>query len=558
MKKNILFTGISIFLSMQAYSQYLHFAKVFEATGSISLGYNATLSTGIDDNRNFYSAGVISNTVDFDPGIGIQNMNGSNNTIYISKLDSLGNYIWVKQIDGASYDQSANILVNRDGSFFFSGSSDVGVDLDPGQGVYTSTQKGFISKFNNQGNFVWAKEIDCFPEAIKVDVLGNIYITGDFSGTVDFDPGTGVASLTSLNTQDPFILKLDSLGNFVWVKKFNSTFNHHIDNLILDNQANLYLRGSFTGQLDADPNSGTYNITTQGDQDVFIVKLDSSGDLSWAKSITVNTPYQVSGTCGVDLAGNVYLNGSFANTVDFDPGSNTFNVTSSTSNDSYFLKLDASGNFIWVKTLNSSFIGDMKVNGSGDITVSGSFSSVVDFNPDPLITTSMNANSGANFLCKMDSSGSLVWVRQFGISNTPLSGGLIAMDNGNNAYLTGYGSGNANWDPGASNYTTFLPPNSLYVTKYSATPVSILNVGETQKATNLTIYPNPTNRVLNVKMDNSNNTAEPHLYSITGTDLTSKINITKNQQSLTLDLFSIPSGTYILSIGEERSVVIKR
>ena len=141
MKKTTILV-LSIFSPLLVLSQYLHFAKAFESTGKQPfIGYTAVLSIGVDGNRNIYTTGVVSDTVDFDPGIGMQKVNGYYNDIYISKLDSLGNYVWVKQIKGASVDESANLFVNSDGSFFFSGSTDVGADLDPGSGIHINTKK---------------------------------------------------------------------------------------------------------------------------------------------------------------------------------------------------------------------------------------------------------------------------------------------------------------------------------------------------------------------------------------------------------------------------------
>lgn len=119
--KNILFAAIFLFSSSGAFSQHLHFAKIFQSSGKahLGMGYTDVLSIGLDAKKNIYSVGVISDTIDFDPGPGVQTLNGNYNEIYISKLDSVGNYVWVKQIEGPSVDESINILVNSDGSFFY-------------------------------------------------------------------------------------------------------------------------------------------------------------------------------------------------------------------------------------------------------------------------------------------------------------------------------------------------------------------------------------------------------------------------------------------------------
>ena len=105
------------------------------------------------------------------------------------------------------------------------------MDFDPGAGTFNLTASNvyndiFISKLDASGNFVWAKSIGGSNEdrgySIATDASGNVYISGQFSGTVDFDPGAGIFELTSELSSDTFILKLDASGNFVWAKTMNA------------------------------------------------------------------------------------------------------------------------------------------------------------------------------------------------------------------------------------------------------------------------------------------------------------------------------------------------
>ena len=98
------------------------------------------------------------------------------------------------------------------------------VDFDPGPNVYNLTAIGgadvFVSKFNSNGQFLWAVSFDAFNEefgnAIATDIFGNVYLTGRFNGTVDFDPGLGTYNLSPNGI---FVLKLDTNGAFIWAKK---------------------------------------------------------------------------------------------------------------------------------------------------------------------------------------------------------------------------------------------------------------------------------------------------------------------------------------------------
>ena len=148
----------------------------------------------------------------------------------------------------------------------------------------------FVSKLDSSGNYVWAKNFGAFAgmfsfnrgEAVAVDSSDNVYITGEFTGTVDFDPGPGTANLTASNNNKTFVLKLDSSGNLVWVKPIGS---RTVTSIALDSSGNVYTTGDFKDTVDFDPGPGTTNLTQNGGgYDAFVSKLDSSGDLVWAKS----------------------------------------------------------------------------------------------------------------------------------------------------------------------------------------------------------------------------------------------------------------------------------
>ncbi|MBT6372369.1 MAG: hypothetical protein HOJ86_06840, partial [Acidimicrobiaceae bacterium] len=123
--------------------------------------------------------------------------------------------------------------------------------------------------------------------SVAVDSSGNVYTTGYFNGTVDFDPGAGTANLTSNGYKDVFVSKLDSSGNYVWAKNFGGTGNDMGYSVAVDSSGNVYTTGYFTGTVDFDPGAGTTNLVPNGSSDAFVSKLDSSGDLVWAKNLDV-------------------------------------------------------------------------------------------------------------------------------------------------------------------------------------------------------------------------------------------------------------------------------
>ena len=105
--------------------------------------------------------------------------------------------------------------------------------------------------------------------AIAKDASGNIYVTGFFSGSADFDPGAGVANLSSAGFQDIFIAKYDASGNYVWARQVGSTSEDIGNGIAIDGSGNAYVTGSFVGIADFDPGAGTANLGNPDDQNIF-------------------------------------------------------------------------------------------------------------------------------------------------------------------------------------------------------------------------------------------------------------------------------------------------
>jgi hypothetical protein len=204
----------------------------------------------------------------------------------------------------------------------------------------------FVSKLDASGNFVWAKQFggtgQSEGQSVAVDSAGNVYTTGYFDGTVDFDPGAGTTALTSAGDMDVFVSKLDASGNYVWAKSFGGSGADYAFSLAMNSAGNVYTTGYFDGTVDFDPGAGTTALTSAGSIDVFVAKLDASGNYVWAKSFGGSgSDYALS--LAVSSAGNVYTTGGFSDTVDFDPGAGTTNLTSAGVTDVFVLKLDELG-----------------------------------------------------------------------------------------------------------------------------------------------------------------------------------------------------------------------
>jgi len=312
--------------------------------------------------------------------------------VFISKLDNNGNFIWAKRLggDGNFYTQGQSLSVDAAGNVYTTGIFNGTIDFDPGPATYNFTAVGnddmFVSKLDANGSFIWAKQISgLFWEtgyAIAVDNVGNTYLSGNFYSSADFDPGPGVFTLNA-PLSDIFVLKLDGAGNFAWVKQISGPEGGASFSIALDAAGNIYTTGIFRGTIDADPGPGVYNLNNAGNTDIFISKLNSTGNFLWAKSIG-GTGYDRGTSLTTDLSGNVYITGDFQTTVDLDPGPTTFNFTSNGANDLFISKFDATGNLLWAKQIGGSaddYSFSVRVNAGGDVFTTGLFNNIVDFDP---------------------------------------------------------------------------------------------------------------------------------------------------------------------------------
>ncbi|MFZ9697636.1 MAG: SBBP repeat-containing protein [Ilumatobacteraceae bacterium] len=361
---------------------------------------------------------------------------------------------------GSTAEETAKGLdVDAVGNTYISGHFLGTVDFDPGPGTATLTSVGdgdvYVVKFDSSGAYVWAKQfgVDAtiYSSALAVDSTGNIYVTGAFSGTTDFDPGSDVASLTSLGAYDTFVVKLDSSGGFVWVKQLGGPSDIEAYDVAVDSSDNVVVAGNFSGSADFDPGTGTESLTA-GQADGFVVKLASSGSFLWARQFGSADNNDIVRAVDVDSSGNVVLTGDFKGTADFDPGAGSSELTAVNRN-GFVVKMDSSGAYVWARQLAGSASGgyEIAVDSSANVFVAGEFQFTVDFDPglgDASLTTSGPSNA---FVLKLNSSGSYVWVKQFGGSTTNAGG--LGLDKSGNVFLGGDLQGEGDFDPGDGTVT---------------------------------------------------------------------------------------------------------
>jgi hypothetical protein len=315
---------------------------------------NVSSSIALDSSGNVYTSGHQACTTDFDPGAGTFNLTAHASSFYgsaayISKLDSDGNFVWAKNFINAASDYVSQLSIDSSDNLYLSGGFTGTVDFDPGAGTsnmtVVGTKNAYIVKLTSAGALVWVKNISegtVNGRSIhsNIDSSGNVYIGGSFNGTGDFDPGAGTSNMTTAGLTDAFVVKLDSSGTFVWAKQVGGTSDDSVNSVDNDSLGNVYIVGKFKETADFDPGAGTSNLTSNGDVDLFILKLDSSGVFQYVKQIGgSDTEYTTYGL-NVLAEDSLYVGGAFKTTVDFDPTAGIDSHTSAGNADIFLLRLD--------------------------------------------------------------------------------------------------------------------------------------------------------------------------------------------------------------------------
>ena len=484
MKKLVLL--LFIFIS----SHLLH-AQNLKYEWAKNIGGSATdqgNSIIVDRYGNVYSTGFFMDSADFDPNPkSVTNLysNGSAD-IFISKLDSKGNFVWAINI-GGNYDDAGN-SINLDvaGNVYITGYFQDKVDFDPSKASYPLTSSGgtdiFVCKFDASGNFVWATKMggkeDDGGNGIDLDGSGNVYTTGYFMDSVDFDANPkSTALIVSYGSLDIFVSRIDNKGNYSWAGQMGGKSDDIGYSIALDSLGNIYTTGSFADQANFDPTpKSSALLTANATADIFVSKLTLKGSYVWARSAGASGYNEARGIV-VDAYGNNYTTGYFYGTTG---KGQIFNLTSNGNADIFVWKLDASGSFKWAKNFGG-YDDDAGLSIALDpnnyVYTTGIFGDVVDFDPG---SGSMNLTSSGYwdiFISKLNSSGAYDWAASVGDYDDD-AGLAVAIEKSIGVYISGaYMSTKVDFDPGTgTDYLSNMGDKDDFILKLSLCKASYTNI----------------------------------------------------------------------------------
>ncbi len=389
-------------------------------------------------------------------------------TLGVATQAQVPEFVWVKQVGSKEDEYSTKIKIDAQHNIY-----SIGILYDTTTLDFSSTKlighKGgdaYLIKQDSSGGLIWARVLPTNVQAIDLALAPSgkeVYITGEWLGTVDFDPGTGTETRTSVtssrgsSSRDFFVSKFDSAGNFKWVRTAGSAGAESGKGLVVDNGSqHVYVTGTFTaGTVDFGFGQTTANLTSAGGG-TFIVKITEGGSFVWAKGYTGSGSVYANGIT-VDKTGDAYITGYYSSTVDFDPDpNNTANLTSLPGqNDIFVSKLTASGTYVWAKSMGGPDYDHgnaVVVDDSFNVYVTGGFQSTCNFDPNGG-THFLATNGGKDaFVMKLKPDGALSWAGNVG-SRTDDEGNDIVLDEFGNVYTCGdFQSPSSDFDPGSGTF----------------------------------------------------------------------------------------------------------
>lgn len=386
---------------------------------------------------------------------------------------------WVKTMSGSGSGIPMDMALDDQGFIYCTGNFFDTVDFDPGPGTTILVAKGqadmFVCKVSPQGDLVWVRQLEgrgnavSLSRGVDVDAEGNVYFAGGFTDTVDFDPGPGTLlySTPMQNQNQLFVSKLDSSGNLVWANQFKGGSGSWAYDLKLHPGGGLLVVGSFSGNVDFDPGPNAAFMNSTASSTGFVMRLDSSGNLVWAKQ-PGGPGAAIYGSVSLDSAGNIFLPGTVKQQCDMDPGPGIYNLTGLGFRNGCVTKFDKNGDFKWAVLFEDTVLcgaGSVVIDAGGNVYVSGSFQDVCDFDPGPGVYPLTSAGTNDGFFCKLDSLGNLIWAIGTGGTGED-TGRKLNLDDVGNLYAVGHFSDTVDFDPGPGT-TTLISQGGLdaYVRK---------------------------------------------------------------------------------------------
>ena len=434
------------------------FSQVFDQVTPLGgVGHDYVYDIVVDDAGNVYTAGLFSGTVDFDPGTANFPLTATGQTDgFVKKTAPDGTFLWAAKAGGGGSDETRSLAVDANGNVYAVGHFRYAVDFDPGPAhhwmVPEGATDGYLWKLSPDGQFIDAWSIGGnsydYAENVAVDAMGYVYVGGTFRETADFDPGGGSYPITSAGGSDAFIQKTDGQGNLAWAGALGGSAHDRLSGLGVDGQGSIYVCGSFRGSANLSPAGTPHIVTAQGQDDLFLTRINSGGQHAWSATIG-GAATDFANDLIVSKDGLVYVVGQISDVVDVDPSAGVDHKGQVGATNAVVLQFDASGRSAWSQVTNASNYADamgVTIDAFDRVVVTGNFTDQTAFQAGT--SSILNAIAGGDaYLWTIFSDGIALDARAVG-STGEVHAQAIASNSGGDVYVAGAFNQDTDFDPG--------------------------------------------------------------------------------------------------------------
>ncbi|MCC7292347.1 MAG: hypothetical protein IT449_09840 [Phycisphaerales bacterium] len=437
----------------------------------------------VDANDYVLLVGEFAYKADFDPGEGRDNRRSKGTidgyvTWYLPNGDYGGTYTFgAKSGPEFRFNSVLGISLRPSGGFAIGGVFDGKTDFDPFESHDTrrpvERQDAFVTTFRGDYSYDWtwtcggASENAIWATAVAPD--GSVFAAGYFRDRMVVGEGDGRRELVSNGGRDAFLVKLSAGGEFQWAVAFGGPAEDRAWGAATDAEGHVILVGQFSGTVDFDP-EGRHNYkTSNGDRDVFIVKLAPDGRPMWIRTIG-GGGYDRSDAVAVGISGEVFVGGQFSGLVDFDPeGGGDLHDSGQADSFAFVTRYASDGSYVWTKSFGGAgiaYVAGMQL-APDRIILTGGYVENVDFDPGVGVDERPALGDRSCFVSYWTSDGTYRFVDVFGGAEDDRAQ-AVATDSLGSVYVAGdFNSPVVDFDPtaGVSQYKS-KGSADIYLTKF--------------------------------------------------------------------------------------------
>lgn len=364
------------------------------------------------------------------------------------------NVIWIQRY-GDSVSQTANgVAIDSKGNLLIAGTFEGTLTFDV-ELKSKGSQDIFLVKLDPDGVPLWSRRFGGSDKDesgalgrgpnVAVDAAGNVLLAGAVMGKADVGndpvPGTDIDS-------DPVVLKLDADGEVLWSKRFTGAGNQKAWSVGVDAEGSAFVTGEMAGTVDF----GGGELTSAGDADLFVMKLDAAGEHVWSRRLG-ESGAQRGLTLAMHPDGDVVIAGELTGSMTFGAGEGleTLSSVKPDKRDLLLLKLDPEGKARWGRNFSKAEtaegilqgMGGVAVTPSGDILLTGWFHDTLKFDEVTLVSK----GSSDLFIARLDNEGHARWAVSYGNEVDYQVGWGIASDAAGEVLVTGNLTGDVDIGP---------------------------------------------------------------------------------------------------------------